>query len=251
MGALSSSSPERRRTSSSPRATMYASDHAVARGDRDHLEGADEVAKGILGHGAEERQRGRQQDLRAGGLVVVALGGVDDLRRLRGERRARQKRAQWLEALEVRQRRRRRFGLGEPVGPHAEGARHRVEVAAHVDPERAQIADGGHRERQVRAVDGAANGELEALDRGLRPSHLLEESAGDDQGARRRGSTLHGRGGPAHGGLGLVREEQRKSAIDGGVGRLGARQIRRGNTHGAPYPITARPVLSFLLRSVP
>ncbi len=93
------------------RALFALLDDAMPGRHRDHLEGADQIAQRLLGHRAEERQRGREQDLRAGRVVVVALGRVDDLRRLRRERRAGEERAEGLEALEVRQGRGRRLGL--------------------------------------------------------------------------------------------------------------------------------------------
>ena len=76
--------------------------------------------------------------------------------------------------------------------------------------------------------------ELEALDRRLGAPHLLEEPARDDQGARHRRGPLDGGRGPPQRGLGLVGEEERERAVNRRVGRLGAGQVRRGNTHWGP-----------------
>src|ERR1019366_1033812 len=111
------------------------------------------------------------------------------------------------------------------------GARERVEVVAHVDAERAEIADGRHGERQVRTVDRAANGEFEPFDGGLGPAHLLEQPAGDDEGARHRRGALHGGRRPAEGRLGFVRQQERERAVNRGVSGLGAGKIRRSNAH--------------------
>ena len=129
-----------RDTSSSPRATMYASAPSSpswmtswpAR-HGDHLERADEVAQRLLRQGAEERQRRHERQLASPTLrSYVARGGVEDLRRLGRERRSGEEGAERLEPLEVRQRRRRVRRLLEPRRALTEGGRHLIEMLVDV-----------------------------------------------------------------------------------------------------------------------
>ena len=256
---LPSSSVGRRRTSSSPRATMYASAPSSPSSMTTCPAGTVIISKAptrsrsaSLGRALKSGSGRREEDLRAGRVVVLALGGVDDLRRLRRERGAGEKRAERLEAVEVRA-----AAAAAPRSPSAGPTPGRTRSR----PRRGGCVTSTPSARRS-PMAATASGrfppsiarrtrELEALDRGLGAAHLLEQAARDDERARHRRIPLDDRGAPAQRGLGLVREQQRERAIDRRVGRLGAGQVRRGDSHGGAYPITARPVLSCRLRSAP
>jgi hypothetical protein len=68
--------------------------------------------------------------------------------------------------------------------------------------------------------DGLKRSEPQTVDRGAKPTHALEQSRRDDDGARGGRRSLERRGTPSKGSFGVVGQKERQRVVErtGGVG---------------------------------
>ncbi len=176
-----------------------------------------------------------------GQCIEIARGLVDDLGRLREQRWAARGTSSaagsshHAEAAAAAAWRRRRGAVNRGTRPRSRRG------AGDVTP-RAQVADGGHGQRQVAGVDRPLHAELEALDRRLGATSIGEKTAGEDQRARnrRRPAATIARAPPS------AARPPRSPARGGGRARAVERGVdrpysghRRGHAHGLRDTSTA------------